>query len=124
VRGILGFAGGRVILETDGGIAALDAASGAPVWSSEIEDRLDAALCDGAGLVLAYRERRDDNQNRVALMWLDAANGRRLGTAEFAQLEDGQPFLGALLSHDRRLFAFYGEDNDQPRRELVEFVPK
>jgi outer membrane protein assembly factor BamB len=122
VQGILGFAAGRVIVESNEGLTALDAQTGQSAWRRQIDDRLDAALCDDTHILLASSQpRRDSDHRRVALVWLNPADGAQQGEAEIPQLEHRFPYLAALVADDNRLLAFFGGGEDEPRRELVEF---
>lgn len=126
VHGILGFATGRVIVEEENRITALDAATGQAAWHTEVQRRLDAAVCDDKHLVLACRQPVTDanGPQRVALIWLNPADGAQQGEAVFSQLEHRAPYLGGLVPDGNRLFAFYGAGDDEPRRELVELKRK
>lgn len=126
VQGIVGIAQGKVVLETSAGFLALAADSGERLWRCRADERLDASACDEKHLLFSRRivsrnsRRRDPRY--VGLSWVSLADGRLLETAEFASLEERQVHLAGMTAFADRLFAFYGVGNDEPQRELVEFI--
>ncbi|MEQ8790650.1 MAG: PQQ-binding-like beta-propeller repeat protein [Pirellulaceae bacterium] len=127
IQGVVGFGPGKVLVETDDRLLALDAESGDELWDRSTEQRLDAVAGGGETMVLGRVVTPDEQRresDRVALTWLSTADGSVQQTVEFDALQHRHPHLGGLLPFAGRLFAFYGAGEDDPNRELVEFVPR
>lgn len=125
VRRLLGLLDGRLVVQTDDGLLALDAETGDPQWRHATGDLLDGYLLGGeGGLVAVRRIDLASKQRHPALVWLDPATGRATASAPLPDLIDDTPQLGPLVHAGDKLWAFFGKDYKQAHREIVELVPR
>ncbi len=138
-RRMLGIAGERLVVETDGCLAGLDVATGGTVWRTAAGNWLDGFCLDagtgdlaGAGAGGAVREGRllatrrelvQQDQWRPVLVWLDVATGRELAASPLEGLTDRDPQFGPIVVVKDRLWAFSGKGQREASRELVELLP-
>jgi len=122
-RRLLGRSGERVIAETESGLVALDLADGKIAWRrDEPQQRLTAAAASDKHVVYMVRRGAADKPKVPALVWLDAADGRDLGSVEFPQWQDNDPRIGPLVVAKDRLWTFFSREKD-PNKDLVELTP-
>jgi hypothetical protein len=134
-RRLLGRSGDRVIVETDDGIVALALADGQVAWRHHeplgvetgrhpqgIERRCTAAAAGEKYVLYSVRSGPVDKPKTPALVWLDAATGRQLGSVEVPQWQDVDPRIGPLIPAGGRLWTFFGKEKD-PKRDVVELTP-
>ena len=123
VRGIRGRSGPLLFIDTDEGIEALEAATGKSRWRRPLDNRLDAALVSDEFIVLSQLQDFSARQKRhVVLTWLDPSTGRVQGTAPLVEIQNPHPRLGALRAANGKLWAFFGDGDSEPLRELVEIT--
>jgi outer membrane protein assembly factor BamB len=124
--GVTGVAGGRVIVETADGPAALDAESGRLLWRSGWPDPLDGRwLCGAGGVLLAASREPADGQlkRRLRVHGMDLASGKLLGGADLAGVRGEAALLGPIASFGGRLWACKAAADDPAQRDLVELRP-
>lgn len=126
VQRLLGVAGSRVILQTDGGLTALDTATGESQWEHAVDGLLDASWCDESRVLYARRQAvaQAPGKFQPQLVWLDAASGRSVAETVLRELEDDKPFLGPLLTVGDRWWAFFGRGDREPTRDVIELAPQ
>lgn len=122
VLGCYGATAERVIVQTEGGVLALNVASGQREWFRPLADLQPFALVDEKRTLIAQTVKIMDRPT-IQLRWLDAKTGEDQETAELASLTDNLPRLGVLVPHRDRLFTFFGRGQHDPTREVVELVP-
>jgi outer membrane protein assembly factor BamB len=119
---LLGRSGQRVIAETESGLVALDLADGKVAWRrDEPQQRLTAAAVSDKHVLYMVRRGAADKPRVPALVWLDAADGRQLGSVEFPQWQDNDPRIGPLVVAKDRLWTFFSKEKD-PNKDLVELT--
>jgi outer membrane protein assembly factor BamB len=124
IRRVLGLIQNRLIVESNAGLQALDAETGAPQWYYPAETLLEAALCGGPGGILcAGREELKPNLRRPCLVWLNPETGSEIGRAPLGGFTDKNPLLGPFLAHGDRLWAGMSLNERDPRRQFIELVP-
>jgi outer membrane protein assembly factor BamB len=119
---ILGRSGGQVIVETDGGIVALNLADGQVAWRHEERKQSLVAAAASDKYVLYFARRGTPDKPRTpALVWLDAASGSYLGSVEFPQWTGNDPRIGPLVVAKDKLWTFFSQEKD-PNKDVVELV--
>lgn len=123
---VVGLAGKLVIAQTDEGLVALEEATGVIRWKHAATELLQAVLCGDAGIVYGQRVLVEEGKPgfRVQLVWLDPETGRPSGAARLAGLEDPDPRLGPLVTHQDRVWAGFGRGVDPAKREWIELTPQ
>lgn len=124
VLGCFGISQGAVILQTEVGLQALDAATGKLRWLQSLSDLQPQALVDEQAILVARKvPKPDDKKPAIQLIWLDPATGGERATTLLAALTDGTPRLGPIVPYKDRLFTFFGRGQHDPNRDVVELVP-
>jgi hypothetical protein len=126
LESILGAHDGRAIVRTEQALMAYDLADGGQAWRYDRPELCEGVLLGGAGgLLIVERHPTRQNKDRFVprLVWLDPATGRPTQAFPLASLEDSDPHLGPLVSHGDRLWAFWGKNNHDPNRDLLELAP-
>jgi outer membrane protein assembly factor BamB len=123
--GILAHEDGRLILAMEDGLAALDAATGEVLWHEKIEESHPAWLISGGKILSLERQRIEPGKDprRNILVWREAATGETIATAQLDGLDRNDPRLGLLVPHKDRLWTFFGENQQDANRRLIELVP-
>ena len=100
--------------------SALHAADGTVAWRrEEASPKLTAAFAADSSIAYMVKRGPADKPKMPALVWLEAASGRLLGSVDFPQWQDNDPRVGPLLSTGDRLWAFFSREKD-PNKDLVE----
>ncbi len=125
IQCLIGMSGGRLIVQVGGGVLALAPETGEERWHHRFDDPLDAVLCDDEVTILAHRWQSEENKSIRApqLSWLDSARGRQMGSTRLEGLDMKQPFLSPIIAHREHLWAFFGRDQKEATREIVELIP-
>ena len=132
-RRLLGISAGKVLLEADGAYVALDAATGAEAWRTASGHWLDGCLVANTNaatgdhsprMIVCRREMVVQDQWRPELVWLDVPTGAEVGAASLESLTDRDPQLGPLVPVNGRLWSFSGKGQRDPKRDIVEIVPR
>ncbi|NLF70603.1 MAG: PQQ-binding-like beta-propeller repeat protein [Candidatus Anammoximicrobium sp.] len=123
---LLGVAGSRLIVQTDGGLRALAVDNGEPQWQHPLEQSLDAYLCDDTAVLYSCRRPAEDapGKFRPQLVWVDAATGQSQEQTALRGLDHEAPLLGPLVTAGSRLWAFFGRGDQDPTRDVIELVPQ
>jgi len=126
VTGMVGLAGGLLVIRTEMGLQALDLTDGKTRWRYNADDVYCFPLADEQRLLVACREHAGAEKDRwqVRLTWLEAATGAPTATTILSDLIDVDPRLGPLVPHGNRLFAFFGRGQHDPARDVLELIPK
>lgn len=124
VLGCWGTSQGQIVLRTDAGVQALDAATGKRRWFTPLNDLQPHALVDEQNILIARKvPKPDDKKPAIQLVWLDPATGSERAATLLPALTDGLPRLGLLVPYKDRLFTFFGRGQHDPNRDVVELVP-
>jgi outer membrane protein assembly factor BamB len=125
VQRILGIADQRVLVQTDEGVIAIEAATGRRLWSHANTGLLEGSLCGSDGVLYARRAPLADRPNafRPALVWLEAATGRAKAEVPLDGLDHEEPRLGPMLVRNGRIWTWYGCGFSEATRTLLELVP-
>jgi outer membrane protein assembly factor BamB len=130
VVGMVGLAGGRLVVQTTSGVVGVDAGTGKTVWQRELL-RGDAVVGCAADRVLLTRrgwdpkrEREEQSLRRVTLTWLDAASGKETGRARLEGAEWRHAQVGPIFSHTdaKRAWVFVGKESQASKRDLCEWI--
>ena len=113
----------RLIVETNSGLEAFDAANGEPLWNYEVEGSLHASAADSQQLLLSCRERFSSEEHHPALIWLETATGREIQRSPLVNLHDKAPMFGPLVTQGKRVWAFFGRGGREAAREIYELAP-
>jgi len=132
VPGLISLAGhyrGRLVVETNYGLSALDPSTGRLLWHHPTGHRLAALACGPpGGLVYARLEEppRPSAWARrlAALVWLDAATGKPTYRLAFGvpDLAGADPLVGPLVTAGDRQWLLVARANRPAEREIVELV--
>lgn len=141
LRRVLGLSDGRLMIETTGGLEALDPTEGQILWRYKAADLLDAALLPTATLPvppppgqpvpapvpqLILVSRFIDgpgNNNYPCIVWIEAATGREVGYQTFEGLADKEPRIGPFIVTEQKTWCFSGKGKGDARRDIMELVP-
>ncbi len=123
---VVGVADGRVLVQTDAGFAAFDAAEGKLLWEHAAAGLLEAQVFGGpGGLLYAHSvPLGDEKLASVSLAWLDPATGLVTAGWPLGTLRQERPQLGPMLAVGERLWTFFGQGDKDPHREIVVLSPK
>jgi hypothetical protein len=72
--------------------------------------------------VYACKQRGGPDDWRVTLVWLDAQTGIEAGRSPLSNLSDKSPAAGPLVSHQERLWMYFGRGGRDTSREIYELV--
>jgi|GEM_PF-886871 len=127
-RRCLGAVDGRLILDDDYGIRAIDLQSGQTLWQYVAADMLDAVLVADSGDRLLLTRALPFVEGRTreispALIWLDLTTGRESARLPLESLRDKEPRLGPLLAGSEKTWLFFARGRKEPDREVLELVP-
>jgi|GEM_PF-1206076 len=125
VIGIVGRAGELLIVRTQRDFRGLDRQTGEVRWRRPLENVFPWQMLSDSSLLVATWEKTPGNENqlRTRLTWLDPQSGEATASSIVPQLSDADPKLGPLLTHNDRLWTFFGKGQHEPTREVVELVP-
>ncbi|MCY2991946.1 MAG: PQQ-binding-like beta-propeller repeat protein [Planctomycetota bacterium] len=125
-RGIVGLAAGRVIVQLDDGLLALDGETGKKLWTHPAAELLTALLTADDGILYSRRVALEDGKPgfQPQLAWLDPNTGLARAVTRLNIPGDPDPRLGPLVVAQGRLWTFLGRGHDQTTRELIELVPQ
>ena len=123
LRGLLGVAGNRALVDTVAGLIALDTATGEVAWQRSVDFRLEAIAWDPQTVTFAQRQTATNNRSKPVLVWLDLQTGEEQceSLIEVADREEFQ--LGPLFTAGGRWWSLVGQTWKDPKRELHEFIP-
>jgi hypothetical protein len=126
VRRLIDVVGERLIVQTDEGLLALDTSSGKTLWQYDERNMLDAILCGGdGGILIARREQVKGEINwRPVLVWLKPETGEETARTVLETLKHERPKFGPLIVGGGKLWGFFGRNEQDPGRDIVELVPK
>lgn len=146
LRRMLGLCEGRLLVETQNGLEAVDPTNGQIAWRYNAADLLDAILLPAPGLPVAppptvpavatasalpvvpptspriLLSRVIDgpgNANVPCLVWIDAATGLEAGYLPIETLTDKEPRLGPILATPTVTWIFSGKGRVDGRRDLL-----
>jgi len=123
VKRIMGLSGQVVVVQTSGGLQALDRASGELQWRYHAPDVLLGAMCDADRILICRRIAGVGSASQTCLVWLEPDHGREQAHCLLEALNDPTPFLGPLTIAGSRLWALYGRSWKDGTRDLIELVP-
>ncbi len=133
-RRMLGFAGDRLLLQSETGLMARSSADGKTLWQHPIPTSpapgpplaglLDAIWLPTKSMLLAAKKApAGDDKNFVpTLVWIDPATGHEAFLAPLASLKHERPRFGPLALVEGRLFALSGHGEQEAQRDIVELV--
>jgi len=140
VPGLVALAGhyrGRLIVESNYGLSALDPATGRFLWHHPTARRLAALACGPpGGIVYARLEEpartpassRSPTPGRrlAALLWLDPTTGKQTYHLAFGvpDLEGADPLVGPLLTAGNRQWILVARADRPAERQIVELVAR
>ena len=122
---LVGFASGRLVVETTDGLEAVDPVSGETVWHHPFEHRLKAGLCREPGLILAYHLERDNQSGegpQFVLVWIDAETGQPREQSVLSTPERSDAWLGPLVASGGRQWGFFASPEEPASRDILEFT--
>jgi outer membrane protein assembly factor BamB len=126
VQRLVGITEGRLLLQTDAGVLALDAASGQRQWQQSAGELLTGvALCADQTVLLVQRRKQEDDaaQAEPHWVWLRTNDGREQFAVRMDGLTHPDPRLGPLVTAADRIWTFSGQGHDDPARDVVEIAP-
>jgi outer membrane protein assembly factor BamB len=122
LRRVIGLADGRLLIQTEQGLQAIDMNTSETVWERDGVP-LDAIVEGKAPRVLVSEcEPMPNGASRPRIVWLDLATGRAIGTAVLAELNDKQTYLAPLIPLPDGLWTLFGRGALGPSRELLELI--
>ncbi len=145
-RRMLGLNDGRLLTETQAGIEAINAETGALEWRYRAGDLLDAVVTPSTPATrttgteqTAIEKTKDaaaqrsllvmrpievgDSQKSPTLVWIDAATGREIGFHVARSIRDKTPRCGPLLATGQKIYCFYANGYTTGDRQIFELVP-
>ena len=126
-RRCLAVANGRLVLDDEYGIRAIDLKSGRTLWQYVAADMLDAVLVSETGdrvlltRAIPFVEGRT-REITPTLVWLDLATGRETTRLPLTTLRDAEPRLGPLLSGSEKTWLLFARGRKEPNRDVLELV--
>lgn len=118
---------GRLILDDEYGIRAIDLQSGRTLWQYVAADLLDAVLVSASGdrmlltRAIPFVEGRT-REITPTLVWLDLATGRETSRLPLTTLRDAEPRLGPLVSGPEKTWLLFARGRKEPNRDILELV--
>jgi outer membrane protein assembly factor BamB len=127
IETIVGALDERLIVRTTTSFIAYNLADGKQLWQQPRPALFDAVLLGNpGGLVYVERQPTRANKDRFwpNLVWVDPATGLPKSSFAITTLEDVDPHFGPFVAYKDRLFTFWGRNQADPNRDVVELVPK
>lgn len=125
---MVGVSQGRLVVQTTGGVVALDAKTGSRLWDQATGPCFDVRLCGPQGPVVALMppQRISRPPGLPIVEWFDLAAGRSLGRCQLSlpEVPPGrvEVWLRPLVLGDQRQWLLVGRPRTHPRREVLELV--
>lgn len=118
---------GRLLMETDFGIRAVDIQTGETLWEYVAANLLDAVLIadNGAQLVVSRAVPFAEGRTRAitpALIWLDATTGEETARLPLVELRHEEPRLGPLLAGPEKTWLLFARGRKEANRDVLELI--
>lgn len=124
VLGCWGVSQGKVVVQTETGVQALEVATGKRAWFTPLAGLQPHALVSAQGILIGRQVvRPEDKKFQIQLSWLDPETGAEQATTPLPAFADATPRLGLLIPYNDRLFTFFGKGQHEPNRDFVELIP-
>lgn len=124
VVGCWGLSQGKLIVQTETGVQALDAATGKRTWFTPIVGLQPHALVDDQHILLGRQiPKPEEKKNQIELVWLDPNTGAERAATKLSSFADATPRLGLLIPYHDHVFTFFGKGQHDPNRDFVELIP-
>lgn len=127
-RRCLAAAHGKLLIEVETGVRAVDLQTGKSLWHYIAADLLDGALVSESmdQLLLVRGVPFVEGRTREVsptLVWLDGTSGREAARLTLDGLRDKEPRVGPLVSGTDRTWLFFARGRKEANRDIFEFVP-
>ncbi|MBI1312051.1 PQQ-binding-like beta-propeller repeat protein [bacterium] len=118
---------GRLLLEDEYGVRAVDLQTGQNLWQYLAANLLDAVLVPESGgrLLLTRAVPFAEGRTREmtpTLIWLDLTTGHEAARLPLTTLRDGEPRVGPLLSGPEKTWLLFGPGRKESNRDVLELV--
>lgn len=124
VIGCWGVSQGQIIVPTEAGVVALDAATGKRTWFAPSAGLQPHALVNDQQILIGRQSPKpEDKKNQIELVWLDPSTGIERSATKLSAFADATPRLGLLVPYQDRIFTFFGKGQHDPNRDFVELIP-
>lgn len=101
---IIGIVGDRLLVKSTRGIRALDAKTGAVLWSRDLMNALPGVAVIGAEAVLATRQILLPDRAAVEFVWLDQSTGAVTGRSELPLSARDAVMFGPMVAAEKRIW--------------------
>lgn len=122
LRGVMGIHGDRILVDTTGGLVALEVNGGHVVWNHPLESMLESFQTDDRFVVVAQRVTLAPNKTRPNLVWLDLASGREVAQSQVTGFERTEAQFGPLVFGSGKWWSLAGQGWKEAKRELFELT--
>jgi|GEM_PF-2230903 len=127
LRRLLGIVAGQLLVETAAEVRSLHAQDGRLSWRLPTGKLMVPRLAGGdGGLLVCQRAAVKEIANKEfpRLVWIDPVRGQFIAAASLTALASPDSFLGPIVRHGDRLWAFFGQRTyGAADRDLIELVP-
>lgn len=127
LRRLLGRVSNRLIVQTTGGLLALDAGSGETLWHYDPDARFEAAVCEDSGLILTYRvepSAESDGPSQLVICWISADTGQQSKSHLASVSGQPGPWFGPMVLHGGRQWTFLPVPENPASRQIAELLPR
>jgi outer membrane protein assembly factor BamB/tetratricopeptide (TPR) repeat protein len=109
-----------LVVQDESGLSALDSATGEPVWTYAVDSLMHAQLAGNDQLLVCCPQSVSSESQRPCLIWLNTGTGQEIARSVLTELTDKQPMLGPFVTHEKRLWVFFGRGGREAAREIHE----
>ncbi len=126
LRRLVGWSGGKLMVQTGNQLVALDAVDGTQQWQVAERNFLMACLCDQQYVLALTTEPTNPQQNKFQpkLVWYNCETGLPAGEAVLDLFNSPDVWVGPMFAHAGNLWLFSGEPRTSGNRVLMQLVPK
>lgn len=120
-RRVVGIAGETIVTQSEAGFTGFARDNGHFLWFAPISNPLEGVLTSPQAVVVTRRVDLTTEQKASALVWLDPADGREVGSWVFRNLTDPNLRFSPLVAAGGRWWGFFGKANEV-HRDLIELT--
>jgi outer membrane protein assembly factor BamB len=124
---VLDLAGEGLLVQTTGGMMAIEVASGRTLWQQDLPNLLDGWAAGNGLLLCAQRVPQDNLAFFPTLVWLDAATGQVKARSVLWKQRGRQTALGPLVGQGKDLWMFAQVSEAPaplpPQRDILKLTP-
>ena len=126
LRRVIGWTGGKLIVQTGNQLVALDAVDGTQKWQASANAFLVACLCDQRFVLAVTKQPSNKQRNKFKpkLVWFDCETGLAVGETVLDLFDSQDIWVGPMFARNGNLWLFSGQARAVENRVLMQLTPK